>query len=261
MRMFASIHFLPPSTSCLHPLPASVHFLPSSTCFSTYRRLCSVQSLVKSASLSSATHESFAPLKYRSPCYSPYQTQSSVGSSAGSPISSCASSLGASLPSRRRPNVITLRAYTLPGRYCSPVGSTSSTIPFGGNMDFFSLRGPPAYYASIGLGPWGGTPSKSTSPNVNEPNRNLMIIGRALKHSIDCLECFFTVIIPLPALPLSAKVNIALYAAYIYLTSELHIRSLRTKHQLAPRGLPFIFIINTFPAGVLPFTHYMPSRQ
>jgi hypothetical protein len=26
MRMFASIHFLPPSTSCLHPLPASIHF-------------------------------------------------------------------------------------------------------------------------------------------------------------------------------------------------------------------------------------------
>jgi hypothetical protein len=31
MRMFASIHFLPPSTSCLHPLPASIHFLPPST--------------------------------------------------------------------------------------------------------------------------------------------------------------------------------------------------------------------------------------
>jgi hypothetical protein len=39
----ASTHFLPPSTSCLHPLPAFIHFLPSSTCFSTYRRLCSVQ--------------------------------------------------------------------------------------------------------------------------------------------------------------------------------------------------------------------------
>jgi hypothetical protein len=39
----ASIHFLPPSTSCLRPLPAFIHFLPSSTCFSTYRRLCSVQ--------------------------------------------------------------------------------------------------------------------------------------------------------------------------------------------------------------------------
>jgi hypothetical protein len=31
MRMFASIHFPPPSTSCLHPLPASIHFLPPST--------------------------------------------------------------------------------------------------------------------------------------------------------------------------------------------------------------------------------------
>jgi hypothetical protein len=31
MRMFASIHFLPPPTSCLHPLPASTHFLPPST--------------------------------------------------------------------------------------------------------------------------------------------------------------------------------------------------------------------------------------
>jgi hypothetical protein len=31
-------------------------------------------------------------------------------------------------------------------------------------MDFFSLMGPPAYYASIDLGPWGGHPIKiSTS--------------------------------------------------------------------------------------------------
>jgi hypothetical protein len=27
MRMFASIHFLPPSTSCLRPLPAFIHLL------------------------------------------------------------------------------------------------------------------------------------------------------------------------------------------------------------------------------------------
>jgi hypothetical protein len=97
-------------------------------------------------------------------------------------------------------------------------------------MDFFSLRGPPAYYASIGLGPWGVAPSKSAPPNVNEPNRNLMIIGRALKHSIGCLECFLTVMISLPAFPFSAEINIALYAACIYLIGELHIRSLRTKH-------------------------------
>jgi hypothetical protein len=97
-------------------------------------------------------------------------------------------------------------------------------------MDFFSLRGPPAYYASIGLGLWGGITSKSALPNVNEPNRNLMIIERALKHSIDYLECFFTVIISLPALPFSAKVNIVLYAACVYFTGELHIRSLRIKY-------------------------------
>jgi hypothetical protein len=172
-------------------------------------------------------------------------------------------------------------------------------------MDFFSLRGPPAYYTSIGLGPWGGTPTKSAPRQVflfiyalsgvtmlttraghsllnyatreafrlryyaiiiaailyvNEISRNLIIIGRALKHSISYLECFFTVMISLLALPFSAEVNIALYAACVYFIGEFHIRSLHIKYQLALKGFPFIFIINTFPAGAFRLAHNMPSR-
>jgi hypothetical protein len=51
-------------------------------------------------------------------------------------------------------------------------------IPFGGNMAFFSLMGPPAYYASIGLGPWGGTLSKSAPRQVT-----LICLGRACYQS------------------------------------------------------------------------------
>jgi hypothetical protein len=40
---------------------------------------------------------------------------------------------------------------------------TVGTIPFGGHMDFFSLRGLPAYYTFIDLGPLGGTLAKSAS--------------------------------------------------------------------------------------------------
>jgi hypothetical protein len=35
----------------------------------------------------------------------------------------------------------------------------ASIIPLTGNIDVFSLKGPPAYYTPIGLGPLGGHPA------------------------------------------------------------------------------------------------------